>query len=295
MSPEQAWGRPLDRRSDLFSLGCVLFEMLTEQKLFRGDSDLSVLEKVRAAEVVAPSLVNPEVPKSLDTVLLKALAREPDDRYSNASDMLRDLEAVLYSYSPAPGSADLAIYLHRLQAEEAAVAESRAREASRSATPAPPERKRKSKGAPVARRTTGSIPLPLPSEAPGAEAPPGARGGARRDEAAPGVYGALPARKLEAEKKSRAPLYVAIAIACAALAAGIVYVLRRPAVTTGPVVNEGHAPAGRTGSDGGARRDAGRIARFLGRSSRDRGGSPASTVRAQEGAPESHGAAQASP
>src|SRR5439155_8787101 len=49
MSPEQAWGKALDRRSDLFSLGAVLFEMLTEQKLFRGDSDLTVLEKVRAA------------------------------------------------------------------------------------------------------------------------------------------------------------------------------------------------------------------------------------------------------
>ena len=71
MSPEQAWGKALDRRSDLFSLGAVLFEMLTEQKLFRGDSDLTVLEKVRAADVVGPSSINPEISKaSEDTELL---------------------------------------------------------------------------------------------------------------------------------------------------------------------------------------------------------------------------------
>ncbi|HEY7575094.1 MAG TPA: protein kinase, partial [Thermoanaerobaculia bacterium] len=119
MSPEQAWGKPIDKRSDLFSLGVVLYELLTEQKLFRGDSDLTVLEQVRAAAVTAPSAVNPDVPKALDAIVLRALAREPEERYANASDMLRDLEQVLYSYSPAPGSADLAIFLHRLQAEEA--------------------------------------------------------------------------------------------------------------------------------------------------------------------------------
>ena len=76
MSPEQAWGKPIDRRSDLFSLGTVLYELLTEQKLFRGESDLTVLEKVRAAAAAAPSEANPDVPKPLDTIVLKALARE---------------------------------------------------------------------------------------------------------------------------------------------------------------------------------------------------------------------------
>jgi len=229
MSPEQAWGRPIDKRSDIFSLGCVLYEMLTEQKLFRGDTDLSILEKVRAAQVGPPSAINPEVPKSLDALLAKALAREPDDRYANASEMLRDLEAVLYSYSPAPGSADLAIYLHRLQAEEAAIAESRAREASRSATPAQPEKKRKSKGAPVARRTTGSI------TAPGTGTAPGVQPGVRREPTAPGVYGAPPAARAAAERRSRAPLYALIGVAAIVLAAGVYWVLRpAPAVAPSP-------------------------------------------------------------
>ena len=154
MSPEQAWGKPIDRRSDLFSLGVVLHELLTGERLFRGDTDINILEKVRVAEVAPPSRTNPEVPQNLDAVVLKALAREPDDRYANASDLLRDLDSVLYSYTPAPGSADVAIYLHRLQAEEGAVADAKAREVAQAAHEAEPvARKRKSKGAPVPRKT----------------------------------------------------------------------------------------------------------------------------------------------
>ncbi len=229
MSPEQAWGKPIDRRSDVFSLGAVLFELLTDQKLFRGDSDLTVLEKVRAADVLAASSINPEVPKNLDAIVLKTLSREPEDRYGNASDMLRDLEAVLYSYTPAPGSADLAIFLHRLQAEEQAIAESKAREAS----PPPaqePEKKRKSKGTPVTRRTGTApklVPLP-PSEAPPspvipAAAPP------RKSTTGSGVFGAFSSKRIEAERRSRLPLYMLIAAAILVLAVGVWWKLGRPA------------------------------------------------------------------
>ncbi|MGH9399398.1 MAG: TonB family protein, partial [Thermoanaerobaculia bacterium] len=234
MSPEQAWGLPIDRRSDLFSLGSVLFEMLTGEKLFRGDTDLTVLEKVRAAEAPAPSSINPEVPRSLDAILAKTLAPAPDDRYSNASDLLRDLESVLYSYTPAPGSADLAIYLHRQQAEEAAAAEANAREPARSA-PAEPPKKQRSKASPVARRLAGSAPKfvvepgrPAPVPEPAAAARPPDEGAKSRP--APGaVYGAARPAAAQIEKRSRAVLYVAILVEVAALAGVAWWILIREA------------------------------------------------------------------
>jgi TonB family protein len=117
MSPEQAWGRTIDKRSDIFALAAVLFELLTGQKLFVGDSELSVLEQVREARVKAPSSVNDEVPAEVDQIVLKALAKEPGDRYQTAGDMARDLEQILYTFRPAPTSADLAIHMHRLFVE----------------------------------------------------------------------------------------------------------------------------------------------------------------------------------
>ncbi len=175
MSPEQAWAKPIDRRSDLFSLGVVLHELLTGDRLFRGDTDIQVLEKVRSAEVTPPSRANPEVPKNLDGVVLRCLAKDPEERYANASDLLRDLDSVLYSYSPAPGSADVAIYLHRLQAEETAVAEARAREAAQAQAQSPAAsdetaRRRKSKAVPV--RRTGPAPKAVEPPAPAPPPPP---------------------------------------------------------------------------------------------------------------------------
>jgi TonB family protein len=217
MSPEQAWGKPIDRRSDLFSLGVVLHELLTGQRLFRGDTDINVLEKVRSAEVAPPSKSNPEVPQNLDAVVMKALARDPDERYANASDMLRDLDSVLYSYTPAPGSADVAIYLHRLQAEEAAVADAKAREVAHAAQETEPARKRKSKGAPVARKT-GSAPVVR-------DEPVGESTASRA--ARPATPPPAPAREAEifgsglsggeTERSSRMPLFAGIGVLAVAL------------------------------------------------------------------------------
>src|SRR5450830_1627616 len=114
MSPEQAWGKRLDRRSDIFSLGSVLYEMLTGAPLFEGDTDMSVLESVREGEVAPPTSRGVEVPKRVDQIVLKALAKNPQERYQNASEFEKDLHAVLYTYQPSPGPADLAIYMHRL-------------------------------------------------------------------------------------------------------------------------------------------------------------------------------------
>jgi len=97
MSPEQVRGMPIDRRSDIFAVGVILYEMLTGEKLFVGESDFSTLEKVRNADVPLPRQLNPDIPPGLEKVLLKALAREPEDRYQWASDLQEDLMRFLLS------------------------------------------------------------------------------------------------------------------------------------------------------------------------------------------------------
>ena len=76
MSPEQIRGLPLDRRSDVFAIGVCLYEMLTGERLFVGERDFSVLEKVRKAEVPPPRQYNRKIPEELEKIVLKALARE---------------------------------------------------------------------------------------------------------------------------------------------------------------------------------------------------------------------------
>src|SRR5688572_28788702 len=118
MSPEHAWGRTIDRRSDIFALATVLFEMLTGRKLFTGDNELSILEQVREARVTPPSQANEEVTPEIDRIVLKALQKDPKDRYQTAGEMARDIDAILYSFKPTPTSADLAIYMHRMSSAE---------------------------------------------------------------------------------------------------------------------------------------------------------------------------------
>jgi serine/threonine-protein kinase len=91
LSPEQVRGLPVDRRADLFSLGALLHEALAGERLFRGPSDLAVLERVRTADVRPPSRRNPAVPPALDAVVLSALAREPGDRPAWASALAESL------------------------------------------------------------------------------------------------------------------------------------------------------------------------------------------------------------
>jgi serine/threonine protein kinase len=118
MSPEQAWGRPIDRRSDIFSLGIVLYELLTGEMLFKGDTDLNTLEKVRDAKVIPPTRINKEIPKEIENILLKALAKEPQERYQSASEMQNDLEAYIHANKTMPGTLNLQNYMHTLFKDE---------------------------------------------------------------------------------------------------------------------------------------------------------------------------------
>ncbi|MFN0253372.1 MAG: serine/threonine protein kinase [Kofleriaceae bacterium] len=98
MSPEQIRGMPLDARTDVFSAGIILHEMLTTEKLFRGDTEFALMEKVRKAEVPPPSNFNRRVTPELDAISLKALARDVADRYQNAAQLAADLDALIAGY-----------------------------------------------------------------------------------------------------------------------------------------------------------------------------------------------------
>ncbi|HSM14490.1 MAG TPA: TonB family protein [Thermoanaerobaculia bacterium] len=136
MSPEQAWGRPVDARSDIFSLGSLLFEMLTGRRLFAGDSEMSVLDAVREGRIQAPRDLDPRLPLEVNALVLKALAKEPGDRFETAGEMQKQLDAILSSLKPAPSQHEIAEYVHRLFGA-AAHAPSAVAEAAPAATPKP--------------------------------------------------------------------------------------------------------------------------------------------------------------
>jgi serine/threonine-protein kinase len=91
MSPEQVVGRPVDGRSDIFSLGAVLYELLTGVPPFQGEDLNAILYQVINDMPPAPSSRNPEVSAALDAVVLKAMAKQPDERHQNARDLAKDL------------------------------------------------------------------------------------------------------------------------------------------------------------------------------------------------------------
>ena len=93
LSPEQARGEQVDTRSDLYSTGCLLYELLTGRPPFVGDSPVSVAYQHVREDPVPPSQLDPDVPRSADTIVLKALAKDRDDRYQTADEMRADIAA----------------------------------------------------------------------------------------------------------------------------------------------------------------------------------------------------------
>ncbi len=212
MSPEQAWGKDIDPRSDIFSLGLVLFEMLAGRKVFAGDSELSILEQVRNPEVSPPSSLNPDIPPEVDAIVLKALEPNRDDRYGSAREMQEDLERAMREHGWSAGSADLQRFVDELFAtddEEAPAAV---------AAPAPPEPQ-----AAVPVTPLGPPPEPPAPQGPsaGEEPPPPPIIGPGGDTGAgfPGELGEPP-------KKKPPVLLIAGIVALVAVAGILFFVLR---------------------------------------------------------------------
>ncbi len=112
LSPEQISGEPLDGRSDIFALGAVFWEILTGKKLFAGENDLAVLKLIESCQtyVKPPSTLNPKIPKELDYIVLKSLAKQREKRYQSAEELQRALHKFLYSFMSEFNPSDLSYY-----------------------------------------------------------------------------------------------------------------------------------------------------------------------------------------
>nr|HEX4314293.1 protein kinase [Kofleriaceae bacterium] len=111
MAPEAIGGRELDSRSDLFAAGVIAHELLTARPLFASKNEYQTLLKVQRGEILPPSAFNQAVPPELDRVVLKALAREPDERYPTAAALREDLNAVRRQYKLQAGFRDVAKWI----------------------------------------------------------------------------------------------------------------------------------------------------------------------------------------
>jgi serine/threonine protein kinase len=92
MSPEQCRGEMVDRRSDIFSIGTLLWELTTGKRLFAGDNEFAILNRVAKGDVPPPSAIRPEYPPELEAIVMRALQADPEQRYGNALDLKIDIE-----------------------------------------------------------------------------------------------------------------------------------------------------------------------------------------------------------
>ena len=117
MSPEQADGKTIDHRSDIFSTGILLYEMVTGKRMFEGDV-LQILSRVREAEFEPPERVINDLPPKIYDIFHRSLAKDPDKRYQSTGEMLSDLEESMYQSSFRPTARGLAQYMKELFEEE---------------------------------------------------------------------------------------------------------------------------------------------------------------------------------
>ncbi|HEY1417372.1 MAG TPA: serine/threonine-protein kinase [Myxococcaceae bacterium] len=119
MAPEQARGEAVDARTDLFALGITLWELLTGNRLFDGDSDVAVLRAVQEREIQSPSALNRLVDPALAEVVLTSLQRDPIRRFQNAGDFERRLLTYVIGAPRAPEDTDVGLFIRSLFPDEA--------------------------------------------------------------------------------------------------------------------------------------------------------------------------------
>lgn len=117
MSPEQALGKPVDGRTDIFSAGIILYELVSGKRLFTGETQLEVLKKIRDTQITETELTQ-DIPKELRPILAKALAYNVGDRYQTAGDFQIALTKLLYSQYHDFSPRDLAHFMKKIFSEE---------------------------------------------------------------------------------------------------------------------------------------------------------------------------------
>ncbi|MFY0574573.1 protein kinase domain-containing protein [Cystobacter fuscus] len=187
MAPEQAAGKPLDSRADIFAIGLVLYEMLTSNRPLKRDMELATLQAALECNILPPSQVA-DVPAELDGVVMRALAKAADDRYRDARQLQLALEEFLVSQRWVAGSVQIselmeALFADRLEEERRSGNPEPRGEESATAAPAAPEFPEPSAPPPrstsrTMQRASASAPPPSPEmdwEAPPGEMQPPAR------------------------------------------------------------------------------------------------------------------------
>jgi serine/threonine protein kinase len=114
MAPEQARGEPIDHRSDIFAIGVVLYELLTGERAFKGDTDFVLLEKVRRVDVIPARDLRPDLPRELERIMMKALGREASERYAWASALAGDLDRFMSDQGLTTSRDELGAYVRRV-------------------------------------------------------------------------------------------------------------------------------------------------------------------------------------
>lgn len=100
ISPEQLSGQGVDRRSDVFSLGVVMYELLTKEKPFKGDSINKLIYSILNEKPRRPTEMDNHIPQTFDVICAKALEKDPRQRYQYASDLARDLKEFIAAMAP---------------------------------------------------------------------------------------------------------------------------------------------------------------------------------------------------
>jgi Serine/threonine protein kinase len=173
LSPEQARGERVDARSDIYSTGCVLYELLTGQPPFTGDSPVAIAYQHVREDPIPPSQLDPEIPQWADAIVLKAMAKDPAMRYQSAAEMRADIQRAL-SGMPVEAAHTVAMNNAAYGATQTMVAPQGGPATQQGTTALPPyEYAPTEVGTPVAGGPPGS-------DGPGGHGGPGGRSGGRR-------------------------------------------------------------------------------------------------------------------